>query len=104
MNVRQAQLTTGETDVDEFIFWQLELSHHRLPVRAVKAQPFLVCFHFGLRATQYYRQENRGKAHCTGDIHAFNSILSKRTNRRGAEGAELEKIRSSEFEFLNFPL
>jgi hypothetical protein len=36
----QPQLEAGETEVDELVFWQVELNHHRLAVRATKAQPF----------------------------------------------------------------
>ncbi len=41
-DVRQAQVAAGETNADKLVFWQLELSQHRLPVRAAKAQPFLL--------------------------------------------------------------
>src|SRR5215471_19390767 len=54
-HVRQPELAAGEAHVDELIFWQLELSHHRLPVRAAKTQPFLACFLAGLSATEHYR-------------------------------------------------
>jgi hypothetical protein len=41
--VRQAQLARGETNVDKLVFWEVELSHHGLPVGTAKAQPFLLC-------------------------------------------------------------
>jgi hypothetical protein len=42
-HVWQAQLVASETDIDELILC-LELCHHRLPVRAAKAEPFLLSF------------------------------------------------------------
>src|SRR5262245_18705560 len=39
-DVRQSQLPAGKTDIDELIFWQMELRHHRLSIRTAKAEPF----------------------------------------------------------------
>jgi hypothetical protein len=71
----QPQLEAGETEVDELVFWQVELSHHRLAVRATKAQPFLLCFHVGLRATQDCRQGYRSKTHFDDSSYRPNNTI-----------------------------
>src|SRR5262245_17667593 len=82
-HVRQPRLAAVEAHIDELIFWQLELSHHRLPVRAAKTQPFLACFLDGLSATEHYRQSQCGKtpfadsSHHPKTTHAFDSNFSK---------------------------
>ena len=65
----QTQLAARETDINELVL-RLELSHHDLPVRAVKSQPLLFWFHAGLGAAQYYRQDYRAKAYRAGDFHS----------------------------------
>jgi hypothetical protein len=89
-HVRQPQLAPGEAHIDELIFWQLELSHYRLPVRAAKAQPFLLCFHVGLRAAQYKRKDYCGKAIFPNDSRHLGDTLYTYTQR-----SENEEIISS---------
>jgi hypothetical protein len=95
-HVRQVQLAAGETNVDELIFWQLELSHYRLPVRAAKAQPFLLCFHVGLRAAQYKRKDYCGKAIFPNDSRHLGDTLYTYTQRSENE----ESISSIGFSYL----
>jgi hypothetical protein len=82
-DVRQAKLPAGETDIDELIFRELELSRHRLPGRAAKAQPFLLGFCPGCGTTKNCRYGERGKTHPVSESHrsentiyASNFILS----------------------------
>src|SRR5262245_14513937 len=74
-HMRQAQLSAAETDIDELIFRQLELSHHRLPIRASKADPFLLCSNLDLRATQYCRHGERDKTHCPSGFHRLRDTI-----------------------------
>src|SRR4030095_2387676 len=85
-HVRQVQLAAAETNVDKLVFWQMELSHHRLPIRTTKAQPLPLAFHVGLGTTQDCRQGYRRKRHFPGSsyrpnntLHGFNSILSNQS-------------------------
>jgi hypothetical protein len=89
-DMRQAELAAGEADVDELIFWQLELSHYRLPFRTPKAEPFLIGRNVGLGAGQYCREDKGSKTRC-GDFHFLQdtnpTYLEK--NRHAMATAEL---------------
>ena len=67
-HMRQAQIVTREVHRDELIL-RLERSHYRLPVRAAKAEPILLRFHFGSGATQYCRQHHSSKPCFGHDFH-----------------------------------
>src|SRR5262245_13159136 len=56
--------------VDELIFRQMELRHHRLSIRIAKAQPFLLWLCSCCRTTQSCRHGERDETHCAGDFHA----------------------------------
>src|SRR5262249_35029159 len=73
--VRQPQLAAGEAHIDELIFRQLELSHHRLPVRAAKAQPLLLRVDVGVRAAQYERKDYCGKITFPNDSRHLDDML-----------------------------
>ena len=85
--MRQAQLAAGETDVDELVFWQVELSHHRLPIGTTKAQPLLLCLPRWLgNSSALAATATASKTHFADSsyrpnntIHAFNSKLSNQT-------------------------
>jgi hypothetical protein len=92
-DMRQPQLSAGEVDVDELILWQLELSHHRLSVRAAKAQPFLLGatlaweqFHIAAR-TRPAKPTVPTTFTVLNTIHVFSHAFQwRKTSRRSLQG------------------
>ena len=73
--MRQPQFAAGETDTDELVFWQVKLEPPPFARPATKAQPFLLCFHIRLGATQDCRQGYRRKKYFPGSSYRPNNTL-----------------------------